>query len=60
MVNWLANKNRTDLPIIKVLETSKETWDQFDFCKLIFLTEFIFSVNKKELSQRKIKNNIKK
>ncbi len=53
MVNSLQNKNRTDLTIITV-KTSKGSLDQF-----VIFARLIFSGNKKELSQKKIKNNVK-
>ena len=63
MVDSLENKNRTDRPIIMV-KTSKETLDQFDFANKFFrlslFSKLIFSGNKKELSHKKIKNDIKK
>ncbi len=63
MVNSLQNESRNYLRIITV-KTSKGTLDQFDFVFFIFLTEFIFPVNyfgdKKEPSQKKIKNNVNK
>ena len=62
MVKWLQNKNRTDRPKITI-ETSKETLDQFDFVFLFYwlslFSWLIISGNKKELSQKKIKNNVK-
>jgi hypothetical protein len=62
MVSLLQNKNRTD-PSKITIESSKETLDQFDFVFLIYCLSLfswlIISGNKKELSQKKIKNNVK-
>ena len=59
MVKWLQNENRIDLSIITI-ETLKETVDQCDLFFFIFFysihfARLFYSVNKKELSQEKIR-----
>ena len=59
---WAGPDPMPTLPKITI-ETSKETVDQFYFVFLFYwlslFSRLIISGNKKELSQKKIKNNVK-